>query len=489
LIMQLKSFRTIVFLFVLATPFTASYSFEEPSPPNVIVFVADDLGWADLEAYDNPLPRTPFLNEIAERGTVYEHFYAASPVCSPARAGLATGTSPADLGIYGALHGTINKNSSLGQVAFLPSQTPTIMSFLRTEGYKVFHVGKWHLGSAPEAPDLSEYGIDEHYAYALPGNRHPELRKLFQEGPHYWTEVDDKLTDNALRMVQGAIEESKPFYLNLSFHAPHQPLYPKEQHLKAVEHLGGFVAPAHKAIQKKPVTPAQTYYAAIHQMDQNIGRVIQLLKEKGQYENTIIMFMADNGPGNLGNAAQSGTQYGRIGPFRGVKGSLYEGGIRVPFIISWPAGGIPEDEINTQSVVSATDILPSLANFVGFEAPGSISGEDMSDVFLGDDRDRTRPLFWITTSGQPKMDSSLNVSPVLAMYKSGLKFLVNQDGSRPELYNPKIDSDPAEIKLLNKKFPEHVEKSQEALLTWYKRLDGPPKFRKYAGKVQIVRPD
>jgi len=460
----------ILIILLSATTFCAA----ENISPNVIIIVADDLGWGDLRSYGNRWSKTPNIDALAKRGILFENGYVAASVCSPSRVAIVTGRNPGELGVFTTLHSAIKKNTDINQVAFLDPEIPTIMSLLKHKGYRIIHTGKWHLGSTKTTPSPEAYGVDDVFAWDIKQSDFPEeLEKLKREGPRYWSERDNRMTDHAIFFMEKAINNNQPFYLNLWFHTPHQPLCPNDEDLESVGHLSGFLALFHKDKFENPITPAQIYYAANHQMDGNIGRIIELLVEHDLLDSTIIIFVSDNGAASSLNYSISMDQFGSNGPFRGFKNSLYEGGIRVPFIASWPGGGIPKGKIDRETVISTIDLLPTLARLIGFDAPDVLSGEDMSDALLGYGKTRGTPLYWLTLQPYPWWEKPYNLSPRMAIYADGLKLLVNMDGSRMELYKPHIDSDPSEMTNLADSRPEAAKKLQGKLMNWYETIQKP----------------
>jgi arylsulfatase A-like enzyme len=256
--------------------------------------------------------------------------------------------------------------------------------------------------------------------------------------------------------------KGKPFYLQLWTLLPHATLNPTPEQLKPFDQFSAPGQP-HKSAR-------QVYFVSLTDLDEQVGRLMKKLDELKLADNTLVIFSSDNGPEEMQirNAGHSGV--GSPGPFRGRKRSLYEGGIRVPFIVRWPAA-IKPGRVDDSSVVSGTDLLP-LAKLAGATVPKghTLDGEDRSAVFTGDPVPRTKPLFWewrFNIAGPVA-----NKSPMLAVRDGKWKLLMNPDGSRVELYD--IPADPEERRECGEKHPEVVKAMSEKVLAWRKTLpDGP----------------
>ncbi len=214
---------------------------------------------------------------------------------------------------------------------------------------------------------------------------------------------------------------------------------------------------------------AQIYQASLRDLDDQIGRLLGELAKDGRDRNTMVIFSSDNGPEDIHIGNASHAAYGNPGPFRGRKRSLYEGGIRVPGIVRWP-GKVTAGRVDTRSVLSGVDLLPTLARLAGVPAPNGLDGEDTSDILTGASRPRRNPLHWewrFNVAGYP-----VNRSPILAMRDGDWKLLWNPDRSRVELYN--LPQDPAEMDNLAKVHPRIVERMSASSLAWQKTLPPGP---------------
>jgi N-acetylgalactosamine-6-sulfatase len=437
----------------------------QPSPsrqkPNVIFILADDLGWGDLSCYGGKKVRTANIDSLAASGSLFTQFYQTAGVCSPSRASLLTGRFPAQDSIHGHL-ADHPRNMKRGMPDFLNPSLPTLTKLLRQHGYTTGHFGKWHLGSGSAAPDLRAYGFD---VYKMSNFNSDEAWALGEPSTQMDIGSKDKRPFSSKLVVDEAmhfLEENKdrPFYLNAWFLDVHATLNPSADQMSAVKHLG----PGDKVPFR---SPAEIYYGTLLEMDRQVGRLLSKLRELGLEKNTIVIFSSDNGPEDINviNAAHSGV--GSTGPLRGRKRSLYEGGIRVPFIISWP-GRIASGKVNANAIISGADILPTICALTDTPIPAGVrlDGQDCTSIFTGGSAERVKPLMWEWRYNMP--GHLRDKSPTLAIREGHWKFLVNHDGSRPELYD--LRKDQMEMTNVADIYPETRQKLMDKLLIWQKSL-------------------
>lgn len=440
-------------LFVFAGPIAA----DDKRPPNILFILTDDLGWGDLGCYGHPVLRTPHLDRLAAQGTLFTNFYVNGSVCSPSRAAFMTGRFPARDRIHGHL-ASPEQNKARGMPNYLDPRVPFLARILREQGYATCHVGKWHLGSGPGAPDPGAYGFDHHRTLNSNGPGFDEA----QRDPYFRAKSTKLFVDEVIRFIER--NKEGPFFVNLWTLVPHATLHPTAEQVAPYRRL--------RPAGNLPYLGAMAiYYGTVTAMDRELGRLFQWLDEQGLSESTIVLFSSDNGPEDIHirNASHSGV--GSPGPFRGRKRSIYEGGIRVPFIVRWP-GHVPAGRVNDSSVVAAVDFLPTFCALSGARVPADYKtdGENMLDVLLGAERDRTRPLFWewrFRVAGY-----HIHRPPMLAMRKGPWKLLMNPDRSRVELYN--LNEDPMEVDNVADQHPDIVESMAEELLAWQKTLPPGP---------------
>jgi len=419
----------------------------DPKRPNFVFVFADDWGWGDLGCYGHPVIRTPNLDRLARAGTAFTQFYVASGVCSPSRTAIMTGHFPARHRIHGHLAaGESNRRRAMPN--WLDSDVATVTDLLQKAGYRTGHFGKWHLGSGEGAPSIGEYGIDEHKGV----NSTDDYPNLW--GPEFRPRSTEIIVDETIRFIEANRE--RPFYVQAWLLDTHAYLQPTEEQQKAY--------PRHNGALK-------IYYSVVTDADKHIGRLIDRLDELGLAENTVFVFSSDNGPEDIviGNASHSGV--GSAGPFRGRKRSLYEGGVRMPFIVRWP-GGTPAGTVDDTSVIGAVDWLPTICTLAGVELPDALhlDGEDMSAALRGKASQRTKPLMWewrFRIHGH-----TLHRSPMLSIRDGNWKLLINPDRSRIELYD--VPNDPSELNNLADRQPEVVDRLAKRVFAWQKTLPPGP---------------
>lgn len=333
--------------------------------PNIVFLLADDLGWSDTAIYGGDLVDTPNLARLAQSGVRFTNAYSAAPVCSPTRASLLTGKYPARLHMttwYEAAHDPPTNKKLIPPVTVrdLPLSEITVAEVLHAKGYITAHVGKWHLGSAGFYPENQGFDINiggtfwgapQTHFYPYKGTTYfgGEARYV----PHLeWGKpgeyLADRLTTEALNIMSRAGRQ--PFYLNLWFHSVHVPAEAPPDLVKTYE----------QKIKPGLHHTNATYAAMIGNLDQNIGRVLDHIEMLGLADRTIVVFASDNG-GYIGKWA--GSRVTDNYPLRSGKGSLYEGGIRVPLIVRWP--GIGQRDAVCQQPVISNDLFPTVLDMAG----------------------------------------------------------------------------------------------------------------------------
>lgn len=331
----------------------SSFALAQSRPPNIVLILADDLGYGDLGCYGSGIG-TPNLNRMAREGIRFTHYCSASSVCSPARAGLLTGRYPGRVGVPRVL----DPNNTEG----LPDSETTIARMLKSAGYTNMCIGKWHLGSTPDYLPTRR-GFDEYYGIPYSHDMWP--RTLMRN-----TEVVERTADLStltLRYTEAAVDfigrsRNAPFFLYLPHNLPHIPL---------------------------PATPGffgmsghGRYGDAVREIDWSVGQVLQALKDHGLDDNTLVMFSSDNGPWFLGTP----------GKLRGRKGETYEGGFRVPMIARFP-GRIPAGQVS-DGLVTGLDILPTVARLAGATLPSQpLDGIDVWPMMAGWEAEIQREAF------------------------------------------------------------------------------------------------
>jgi arylsulfatase A-like enzyme len=423
--------------------------------PNIVLILADDLGPGDLSCYGGST-RTPELDRMAREGVRFARYYSAAPICSPSRCGLLTGQFPGRWRITSYLQ-TRAGNKACEQADFLDPDAPSLPRALQAAGYKTAHIGKWHLGGGRDVanpPKFARYGYDLGLGTWESPEPHPELTAR----DWIWSAEDKvKRWDRTAWMVDRTIQflrGDRPCFVNLWLDDPHTPWVPSadDQRIGADGRAAG-----------KGETP-ERLAKVLTEMDRNIGRLLEHLRTGKRDRPTLVLFLSDNGPlPSFGRRRTVG--------LRGSKLSLYEGGLRLPFI-AWGPGLIPAGVINDQTVLAAVDLFPTLCKLCGADLPkGYVSdGEDLSTALLGAGPKRSKPLFWeygrnATAFAYPKGDDR---SPNVAVLDGDWKLLLNADGTAAELYNLAVD--PKETENRARDNPAIAKRLATLALEWRRAL-------------------
>lgn len=426
--------------------------------PNVILVVTDDLGWADLGCYGSTYHRTPQLDRLAAGGKRFTQAYAACPVCSPTRAALMTGKVPGRLHLTDWLPGRGDMPTQrLLRPEFrqqLPLEEVTVAEAFRQAGYTTAQIGKWHLGG--NGFDPTQQGFDVSIAgdargspasYFAPFGKGERTIPGLADAPEgqYLT---DRLTDEAVKWIDG--NRSRPFFLYLAHYAVHTPLAAKAD-------LESQYAPWDGVPHGRQENPI--YAAMLESVDQSVGRIVAKLTELDLDKRTIVIFTSDNG----GLATREGphTPSTINAPLREGKGWLYEGGIRVPLIISWP--GRIEPGVSDTPVFSGDLPVTALA-LCGQRFPTAIDSVDLSDLLLHEKPLAERPLYW----HYPHY-ANQGSRPGGAIRDGDWKLIEFYDSGRRELFN--LARDPSESKNLAEDEQKQVERLTAKLAAWRTEID------------------
>ena len=457
----------VIFLFVAAT----NHGYGKPASssrhgPNIVLIVVDDLGWADLGCYGADLHRTPHLDRFASQAMRFTDAYAAAPVCSPTRAALMSGNHPA------RLHMTIWREAAENPpqsrrvippvtVADLPLSVVTIAEQLQKAGYVTAHIGKWHLGDAAHYPqtqgfDLeiggTHWGCPATFFYPYRGPAHGEYRYvpglgLGKKGDY----LTDRLTDEAVRFIDAVAD--RPFFLYMAYYTVHTPIECKPE----------LTAQFSEEVQATAHHQNATYAAMVYSMDQNVGRILNRLKQRGLQRNTVVILTSDNG--GFINPWGPYRFVTNNAPLRSGKGSLYEGGIRVPLIIR-AEGLTPSGSVCHQPVV-LTDLYRTIIDLacdgkepIAFETPDSLSLQPL----LQDPAARLsrRTLYWHYPHYYP------TTTPVSALREGNWKLLEYLEDGRLELYD--LSRDLGEQENLAKQQPDVAARLKRRLYEWRRRV-------------------
>ena len=425
--------------------------------PNVVLVMADDLGWGDTGYNGHPDLRTPALDALAADGLVLDRFYAAAPVCSPTRGSVLTGRHPLRYGIPGANSG------------HLPAEEWTLAELLRREGYRTGHFGKWHLGTLtndvldgrrggrkPEhyAPPW-EHGFDVCFSTEQAVATWDPMDNQFLDVPtRYWTGPGEFATENlsgddsrvildrALPFIESAAADGAPFLAVIWLHAPHQPV---------------IAGPDDRAAYGSFQPGQQHYYGVVSALDREVGRLRATLESAGVADRTLLWFTSDNGPeGKPAGLGKPEVRYqGSAGPFRGRKRSLLEGGVRVPGIVSWP--GRLAAGSRSSVPMSTSDVLPTVAELVGFTLPADRPYDGLSLLPFWSQEQATRddPIGFESRKQQ-------------AWSAERYKLYSNDGGESYALYD--LLTDPGESTDLAADQPDRVQAMRAELAAWRESL-------------------
>lgn len=432
------------------------------SRPNIVVIFIDDMGFADPSCFGNPLIKTPNIDKLATEGIKLTNFYVNSPICSASRVALTTGQYQGRWKIHSFLN-TRAGNANRGMADFLDASAPTTAKKLQAAGYATAHFGKWHMGGGrdvDDAPLPQAYGFDESLVSfeglgdRIISNPGGVIRgRALGHGNIIPCERWDRMQIQADRTIDFIRRHrDAPFYVRL---------FPNDVHDAHVPLPGS--ADKFKSVSDDPYV--RDFFAVLEAMDKHIGRVVAAIDELSLGENTLILFTSDNGPTDWPRKYKTGPPAGFTGPYRGRKWSLFEGGIRMPFIARW-TGTIPAGIEDTTSEMSAIDVSPTICRFAGVPIEDDLDGLDRGDVLLGKNSSRAKPIFW--QYGHPhailKGGKQEHQSPTFAMRDGRWKFLVNPDGSEAQLFD--LEADEGETTNLLSKQPKRVAAMAAQVSAW-----------------------
>ncbi|MBD2753927.1 sulfatase family protein [Spirosoma validum] len=407
--------------------------------PNVIIILADDLGYGDLSCYGHPTIRTPNLDKMAEEGTRFTQFYVAANVCTPSRAALLTGRLPIRSGIFGK-RGVFFTNSANG----LPKTEITIAEALKTKGYQTALIGKWHLGSQPEHLPL-QHGFD--YYFGLPYsndmgkvgsvpnmvNQNPPL-PLYQNNKVIETEPDQRLlTKRYTAEVVTFIKKNKtkPFFLYYASPFPHVPLYASSD----------FAGKSKRGL----------YGDVVEELDWSVGQVLNTLREQKLDKNTLVIFLSDNGPWQM-KALVPGTG-GSAGLLYEAKGSTYEGGMRVP-AIAWGSGFVKPKTVSS-AIATSMDLYPTILNLARAELPKdrTLDGSDIRELLSGKKASVTDVVYFYDSDRL----HAIRKGPWKAHFTTHASYSPDAPAPHdpPLLYN--VEADPSEKFEVGKDHPDVID--------------------------------
>ena len=416
----LATFATFCAAFAFPCVFSASAA----DRPNILFILVDDLGWRDLGCYGHEIHETPNIDKLASVGMRFTNGYAACPICAPSRAAIMTGKFPSNTGFVdnyaSQLNGQVLQRSKDRQ--FLKLEEVTLAETFKAGGYQTGFLGKWHLNAGMEPRLPTDQGFDVNVAgsfwgHPLKGYFSPYRMPNLEDGPkgEYLT---DRLTSEAIQVMDDFSKQDKPWLLYMSYYTVHGPLHSKPEKTKK------YAEKARRA-EVKPKSPA--YAGMVESLDENVGRMLDWLDEKGLRKDTIVIFTSDNG----GMVRATDNR-----PLRSYKGDIYEGGIRVPCIIDWP--GVIRPGSVSETPVHGVDYYATLLAMTGLPQQPEHHEDSVNLVPLlkGDTDFERGPLVWHYPVGVPHIAHSKPGSVIRA---GDWKYLRFYEDGREELYNLKDD--------------------------------------------------
>lgn len=412
----------------IAAPALSMVPAQDP-PPNVVVILADDLGFGDLSSFGAKDLNTPHIDALVKSGVRFSNFYANSPVCSPTRAALLSGRYSDLIGVPGLVRTHPEDNwGYLSQEARLAPQV------IKDAGYHSAIVGKWNLGlRSPNLP--TERGFD--FFHGFLGDMMDDYYTHLRHGQNYMRRnnevispkghATDLFTDWSIEYLNQRKQDRQPFFLYLAYNAPHVPIQPPDEWLNKVRDRD----PKLDGRRAKIV-------ALIEHLDASVGRVVAALKNNGQLQNTLVIFTSDNG-GQVSAGAN-------CGPWRGAKEDMTEGGIRVPMCASWP--GRIKPGTHCTEVALTMDLTPTICQVAGMRIPEKLNGVSLVDLFRNPDRHlAARDLLWLRRDGGMRCQGR----DYYALRSGDWKILQNHPFEKMQLYN--LHDDPGETRDLAQKEP------------------------------------
>jgi len=448
----------LLLLFLTILTLSSASLVAQADRPNIVLVFIDDMGWGDFSCFGNDDAETPNIDRLATEGVRFEQFYVNSPICSPSRTAISTGQYPQRWRITSYLNNR-KDNRKRGIAQWLDPAAPMLARSLQQAGYATGHFGKWHMGGqrdVDDAPPITDYGFDESLTNfegmgpkllpltLKPGQQEPgkiwDRAERLGEGYRWMlrSEITTGFVDAAIPFIDQATEAKKPFYINLWPDDVHAPYWPP------VETWGDG-------------SKRRLYLSVLESMDQQFGRLFDRIRDDETLrDNTLILVCSDNGPA---------PGAGEAGPFRGYKTHLYEGGIRSPLVVWGPGIVKKQGHVDTNSVFSAIDLVPTILKLTDTPYPeGAVfDGEPLVDTLLGDGGSREAPIFF---RRPPDRDSFYGEEdlPDLAVRSGKWKYLVNYDGSDPQLYD--LEQDASESKNLVSTNPKVVTQLNTSLMHW-----------------------
>ena len=475
---RLAPLYIIIIVVIMITGCKPSQKKEESptAKPNILVFLCDDLGYGDLSSYGHPHIQTPNLDQMASGGIRLTSCYSAAPVCSPSRVGLITGRVPNRTGVYDWIPEDKGEQEDYRDLVHMQRDEVTIPQLLKLANYQTCLVGKWHCNSkfnSTQQPQPGHFGFDNWFATqnnASPSHRNP---KNFIHNGVAVNELEgyscQLIVENAIKWLDTK-KESAPFYIQVSFHEPHEPVASPPD-----------LVEKYLAVTKN--RDEAEYFANVENMDRAVGIMMQALKKRGLEENTLVVFTSDNGPETLNRYARANRSYGSAGLLKGMKLWTHEAGIRVPGILYWPEKIKNGKTLDTP--VSSLDLLPTFCQLAGVPLPDrELDGTDISPLFEQGTFERGKPLLWcyynaINQHRIAMRHGEWKIMARLSLQNKALDKYQNIHSENTALIKQatpsdfllfKVDNDLGEKEEVSSRYPGELEQMKSLLLQHYDRL-------------------
>ncbi|NOY36429.1 MAG: arylsulfatase [Chlorobi bacterium] len=460
----MKRVTPFFFLFLLLFFFTGcKEKVKERAKPNIIFIMADDLGYGELGCYGQKIIRTPNIDRMAEEGIKFTQFYSGSPVCAPSRSVLMTGMHTGHTYVrdnYEVKGG----DGFLGQMP-LPDSIVTVAELLKKAGYATAAIGKWGLGRMGSSGDPNRQGFDLFFGYNCQRHAHNHYPRFLirnqdtvrLEGNTRSLTGKQYAQDLFIREAESFIRQNhdKPFFLYLPFIIPHLSIQVPDSSLEKYKGQIPETPYEHHHYLQHPY-PHAGYAAMITHMDEGIGQLLHLVDSLGLDHNTVIFFTSDNGPTYNRLGGSDSDFFHSSGPFRGRKGSVYEGGIRVPLVVRWPGKIIAR--MVSDHIGAFQDVMPTLLEITGNKnrVPPDIDGISFTPTLLGKGEQQEHPYLYMEFSsygGQQmvRMDNW-----------KGIRRNIFKDSLQIHLYN--LAEDPGETRDVASDHPDIVKKMKKIML-------------------------
>lgn len=458
--MNFTNIKKLATALAVTAGFTQCTNIKKPQKPNVVFFLVDDMGWKDLGCYGAKLYETPNIDKLCSQGVKFTNAYAPAPICSPTRASVLSGVHSLKLGMWNCFHDIKPKDSK----NLLPAM-------LKRNGYTTWHVGKWHMGNPEDKTMPTNVGFDINIggwtswgpgSYFWPYKTNEDgtpmghkrdyvpLRKGGQKGEH--------LTDRLTREAESLIEKhntNTPFYLNFWYYSVHNRKEAKseliEKYKKKIKKMGLKPTYRHHKYNNDSVLTSETnatYAAMLETVDNSVGRIIESLKKRGMYENTLFVFYSDNGPT---------TDDVPCAPLMGGKNTTYEAGVREPAFFTWK-NGIEGGKTSNDRII-IMDVYNTIMEATSTTMPESHKGSGVSLMshFKGEPV-KKRDFHWYFTWDRRKWAGR---SSAAMLGKDGIKYIHFFNGDKPEMYN--INRDQAELHDIYSENPDKAESMKQKL--------------------------